>query len=274
MEPIFKITDDRFDADQIDLYDLKIEWHDCRLKFALKNTKSNTYIWFEDYFLGSYATFENSIAAIKDIFNSHSFLKANFWNSILVLIDTPLFLKIENELFDEQIPLIEYFKIVFPSLEPSDFKIIETQFERQRLLSGIPKVVLDFLNDTYQNKELVIKPKLAYLAEYISASNFLQSNNLLIVNDKWIDLIIPNTAGIILKKIPLASGEVNSKIFELLESNPGKALLYGEITPFSSIYRLIHSKNEQIQIGHLPGNLLFSQYFEEVPEQRHLSLFV
>lgn len=274
MEPIFKITDDRFDADQIDLYDLKIEWQDCRLKIALKNARSNTFIWFEDYFLGSYATFENSVSQIREIFNAHAFLKANFWNSIVVSVDTPLFLRLENELFDDQIPPFDYLKMVFPHLESSDFEIIESPFDKVRYLFGIPKVILNLLSEIYQNKTLEIKPKLANLAEFFNKNNQLNTSNLLIVNDKWIDTIITKNTEIEIRKFPSVSNEINPKVFTLLNSNGKKTYLFGEITPFSAIYKVIKANIEQVEIGKLPDNIKFSQYFDEVPEQRHLSLFV
>ena len=274
MEPIFKISDDRFDADQIDLYDLKIEWQDCRFKIALKNARSNTFIWFEDYFLGSYATFENSVSQIREMFNAHAFLKANFWNSIVVSVDTPRFLRLENELFDDQIPPFDYLKMVFPHLESSDFEIIESPFDKVRYLFGIPKVIFNLLSEIYQNKTLEIKPKLANLAEFFNKNNQLNTSNLLIVNDKWIDTIITKNTEIEIRKFPSVSYEINPKVFTLLNSNGKKTYLFGEITPFSAIYKVIKANIEQVEIGKLPDNIKFSQYFDEVPEQRHLSLFV
>ncbi|MBK9933913.1 MAG: DUF3822 family protein [Cytophagaceae bacterium] len=274
MEPIFKITDDRFDSELIDQYDLVVEWQDSRLKIALKNKKNGIFFWFEDYFLGNYSTFDNSIIDISKIFNSHQFLKANFWNSITFLIHTPLFVKIENIFFDSHIPAIDYLKAVFPQIIESEIRAEAIEIGDSHFVFGISENIFTFLSETYQNKTINIKPKLAHLAETLTKKGFLSNSNLLILNDKWFDLIIISDGNFSIKKMPFLSNEIKRKYIELLRHGNQKTYLYGEITPFSHVYKKIKSEIDNIEIGKLPSGNRFSQYFEEMPEQRHLSLFL
>ena len=118
---VYQISDERFSIEQIENYDLFIEAHSNRFKFILREKSSKIIIWLEDHYFGPLESEEEYLQKVKDLFNNHLFLKANFWNSIEVLSDaSPFFCLIPNDFFN---PLLSenYLKAHFSSLETSDF---------------------------------------------------------------------------------------------------------------------------------------------------------
>ncbi|MCP9763432.1 DUF3822 family protein [Lacihabitans soyangensis] len=270
---IFKVTDDRFSIERIEDYDLLMEIQQTRFKFLLREKNSKTVIWLEDHYLGSNNSPEVLEKKLKTVFAEHEFLKANFWNSISLTIDFPCFCSIPQDFYDSKLAN-NYLKIQYPELIPSEFEIVNFKLNEDYLLFGIPKRTISFFQNYYPSRLIAYSNSLLNSLKYFHGHERIQNKNLLILNDEWLEAIYkePKTGNIKTEKITLKSKNLRVFLNEIETQGQIKTLIFGEITPFSSIFRIIRDKLKALEFGGLPRNIKLSQYFSEIPEQRYFTL--
>ena len=271
---VYQISDERFSIEQIENYDLFIEAHSNRFKFILREKASKIIIWLEDHYFGPLESEEEYLQKIKDLFNNHLFLKANFWNSIEVLSDAPFFCLIPNDFFN---PLLSenYLKAHFSSLETSDFQIKSDKIGNQNLVFGFPKKLISVFEEIYAQKEIFYSLSIINAVKYFEKDQALHNKNILVLSDTWIEAIVKNpiTKDLKIEKLSTQSNSFLDVLGRIEKEGELKNLIFGEITPFSNIYKVIKQKLKALEFGTIPKGTKLSQYFEELPEQRYFTLF-
>jgi hypothetical protein len=270
---VFKITDERFSIERIEDYDLLIEVQQTRLKFLLRETNSKTIIWLEDHYLGASSSSSSLELKLKNIYSQHEFLKANFWNKIEITIHFPFYGVIPNAFFSRDLSE-KYLKIQYPELDFEKYKIEEILVKDENFLFLIPKELISIFQNYYPTKQLRFSNTLANAIKYFETHERIQNKNLIIINDSWLEAIyIEQKTGIIkTEAVSLKSKLLVAVLSEIEKNGQLKTLIFGEITPFSSIYRLIKNRLKALEFGGIPRNCKLSQYFSEVPEQRYFTL--
>lgn len=270
---VYKVIDDRFSIDRIEDYDLLIEVQQTRLKFLLRETSSKTTIWLEDHYLVSNydpATFEGNLRAI---INEHEFLKANFWNSIYVTVHFPFYGVIPKEFFSPDLSE-KYLKLLYPELAVENYQTENLSIRVDQFIFLIPLDLKKLFLSYYPSKNIVFSNTFANALKYFEKHERIQNKNLIIINDNWIEAIYlePKTGHLKTEAVSLKSKMLTDFLSEIEENGQLKTVIFGEITPFSSIYRLIKNKLKALEFGGIPRNCKLSQYFSEVPEQRYFTL--
>lgn len=271
----FKVTDDRFSIERIENYDLLMEVQQTRFKFLLREKRSKTVIWLEDHYLGSINSTETLENKIDKIFTEHEFLRANFWNSIHLIIDFPYFSTIPENFYVQDLSA-NYLKIQYPELDFEEFEIETFKYGTNFLIFGIPKKVISIFQNYFPNKLIGSSSNtLLNAIKYFRGHQRIQNKNLLILTDNWIEAIYlePKTGNLKTEKISLKSKYLKSFLSEIEKNGQLDTLIYGEITPFSRIYKTIADKLKTLEFGGVPRNSKLSQYFSEIPEQRYFTLF-
>ncbi len=270
---IFKVADDRFSIDRIEDYDLMMEIQQTRFKFMLREKLSKTIVWLEDHYLGTHNNLDALEAKLEKVFAEHEFLKANFWNSISFTMDFPCFCTVPQEFyFDKLCP--HYLKVEFPEIDINEYEIETFKLKEEYFIFAIPKKTISIFQKYFPNKPLNFSNSFLNSIKYFHGHERIQNKNLLILNDDWLEAIYtePKTGKIKTEKITLKSKNLRTFLTEIEKNGQLKTLIFGEITPFSAIYRLIRDRLKALEFGGIPRNCKLSQYFSEIPEQRYFTL--
>lgn len=269
----FKIIDDRFSIDKIENYDVLMEIQQTRFKFILRDIHTKTIIWLEDYYLGPSTSHATFLENLKEIIDEHEFIKANFWNNIAVTVDFPCFAVTPNDLFDENLT-DRYLKLQNPDITPSDYELETIKLSDNTHIFLIPKTIRALLNGFYPNKILQITNSFANSIRYFQSHERIQNKNLLLFSDEWLEAIfIEQKSGYLrTEKIALSSRSIKDFMGEIEGKGQLKTLIFGEITPYSSNYRMVKSRLKALEFGGIPRNCTLSQFFSEIPEQRYFSI--
>jgi hypothetical protein len=270
---VFKVIDDRFSIDRIEDYDLLIEVQQTRLKFLLRETSTKTIIWLEDHYLGTNnnpSTFEENL---KSVINQHEFLKANFWNSIDVTVHFPFYGVIPKDIFSPDLSE-KYLKLQYPELAVEKYQTENFPIREDQFIVLIPKDLIKLFESYYPGKPIGFSNTFANALKYFEKHDRIQNKNLIIINDSWLEAIYvePKTGHLKTIAVSLKSKILPDFLSEIEKNGQLKTLIFGEITPFSTIYRLIKNKLKALEFGGIPRNCKLSQYFSEVPEQRYFTL--
>jgi hypothetical protein len=251
-----------------------MEVQQTRFKVLLREKTSKTIIWLEDHYLGSNNRPEALETKLKKIFTEHEFLKANFWNSINLTVDFPCFCSIPQDFYVEK-SSPNYLKIQYPDLDFSEFEIETIKIKDEYLIFTVPKKTVSLFESYFPEKTIAFSNSLLNSIKYFYSHERIQNKNLLILNDEWLEAIYiePKTGSIKAEKINLKSKSLSGFLNEIEKNGQLKTLIFGEITPFSSIYKVIKDKLKALEFGAIPRNIKLSQYFSEIPEQRYFTLF-
>jgi hypothetical protein len=270
----FKITDDRFSIEKIEAYHLVLEVQHSRLKFYLKENLTNIIIWLEDHYLDTKNSETEFHDKIKNIFAQHEFLKANFWKSITLITDFPCFCEIPETFYDEDLKkqyLIKHFK----HLDVEEFMIQTEKIRENIYIFGFPKRLFSIFSEIFNNSEILLKNSAVNNMKRFKENTQLLNKNLLIISDNWLDAIFQSqsTSTIRYLKIALDAKKIEQLLTEIVKDGQIKSIVYGEITPYSAVYKQIKQYLKALEFGYLPKNINLSQYFSEIPEQRYFTLF-
>ena len=111
--------------------------------------------------------------------------------------------------------------------------------------------------------------------KYFEKDQALHNKNILVLSDTWIEAIVKNpiTKDLKIEKLSTQSNSFLDVLGRIEKEGELKNLIFGEITPFSNIYKVIKQKLKALEFGTIPKGTKLSQYFEELPEQRYFTLF-
>lgn len=273
----YKVLDDRFTVDVIEKHDLVIELSITRLKFFIKTTKPIQIIWLEDHFLGLENTIEQAIEKSKVILVSHNFVSANFWNSIKIVVNSPFFCLVPNELFNKNLAP-NYIHIAFPKIKKETFTVESNTITNSntQLVYAYPTAYLALFSEIYQEKELKISFSTLELVNHFNGNFEAKNRNIIVFEDKFLILMYNSTLS---KKLRIEILPNKSKFFEnflklYLKDGQIKTIVYGEITIFSKWFKILKKQGKAVEIGSKNMEINLTQYFSETPEHRYWNLFL
>ncbi len=273
MEPIYKVTDERFDVGNLDQHDLSIEISTERFRFSLKNISSGLIVWLEDYYLGGGADFEENQSIIEKIYAEHQFLAANFWHKVQVSFVSPFHLVCPEHLF---MPGKEkdYLNILFDHKLSENFAFRHRNFKESQttLLIAYPAYFQHFFASKYPKE----KTTFHFTAEEITRSlvEGQDPENLVYIflDDSCITFYYLDQFNTLqIERFPLQSKEYINLI-----KNFGDKLcfVFGELTLYSPTFKTLQTTCKNIKFGSSSARVKFSQYFQDLPQHRYVSLFL
>jgi hypothetical protein len=279
ISPSFEIKDDRFDVSQIADCHLLIEVGRDRFRFAIFNTLHNVFQWIEDYHVISILNENQALKAIKNIYQNHHFLAANYWKTIRISVQANYFTLIPDELYKAE-DALKYLQFASGKLVSDTDAVFD--FKHTNLgavnIFGVEKEIYLWFKEMYPAKKITPVPVLGTLIEGILNSKkinglhlYFEENHISIIYFKENKLFFCNrfyylTPQDLVYHVLFVMNELGIE--------PEKPVIfYGEITSFSDSYELLSHSLSTIIFATNPPNLSFSQYFDELPEHRYYSLF-
>ncbi len=262
MHNSFRITDDRFTKERTDLYDLIFEIQFSRFRFIV--CSGDSVIWFEDHFLGLENDVEATLEKTSEIIKNHDFLSVKDWKTIRVISDFQLHIIIPAGNFKGN-NINEYIQVAFPSIKLSDFELFSEKIDAQIIVYALMKKVNELFTKMYP--QLIVSfttPTVIGLTHFCKND---PANATCVVSDVFFDLYHRNGKSklITVERLPL-------KELHRLPSNKKSLNIYGEITPYSTVYKYLEEKFESIEIGSLQKAGQFSPKFVDIACHRYFTL--
>ncbi len=271
MEPIYKITDERFDVSRIDQYDLCIEAGTGRFRFFLRSALDSTVIWLEDYYLRGGGNFAEGTEMLEKIYADHGFLQASFWNNVHVSLITPFHLICPEELFmpDRE---KDYLNTVFDYRLSEGFLFGSKWFGQSGLLFGYPEYLRAFFSGKYPVDKISFQMSAAKASSHLINGADPENTVHIYLDDTYITFyFVDPRHGIQAERFPLSSDDYT----ELVRNFENRlCFVFGELTLYSPVFRTLQGLCRNIKFGTHPNGINFSQYFQDMPQHRYAGLFL
>lgn len=279
ISPNFEIKDDRFDVSQIADCHLLIEVGRDRFRFAVFNTIHNVFQWLEDYHVISILNENQALKAIKNIYQNHHFLAANYWKTIRVSIQSNYFTLIPEEIYQSD-DALKYLQFASGKILTDTEQIFDYRHSRFGAVNvfGVEKEIYNWFKDMYPAKKITPTPVIGTLIEGILNGKKVNGFHLYF-EENYISMIYfkDNKLFFCNRFFYLTAQDLVYHVLfvmnELGIEHDKPVIFYGEITSFSDTYELLSRSLTNIIFASNPINLSFSQYFDELPEHRYYSLF-
>ncbi len=257
--PTFQIQDDRFSIEKLNQYILIMELGFENLRFTIYDEVQNLFIWLEDYKI-------SGLEELAVLFQTHSFLAANYWSGIAISILTPFKTLLPKSEIDSANLALSY---LYPE-DDFDTLIFDNQ-GANALVYGMDKNLKMLLDNIYKEaKSIALIPKEAncLLVDGLHL-NFSEINvSMCLVKNGNMEQLVEMALGNnlrITKSIPMF-------IPDIFEQDP-TVWLSGQISNYSLYYQYIIRKFSQVKFIQVPAGLRFSQYFQDLSESKYFTLF-
>ncbi len=261
MDNCFKITDDRFQIENIEQYNLVFEIQFSRLRFALAH--NSTIFWLEDYFLGLENDIDMVIYQIRTIIENHSFLKAAYWKTIHVVSDFEINTLIPKELFTQQ-NLHTYIESAFPTSDNKEFEYSHSNTTKQIFVFGLLKKINNTFREIYNARQIFFESASAINLNYYCQAGI---DNFSTISETSVTFYKTAPKSKLITTLKVGVQEIG-----LLPTTNNSITVFGEITPFSHIYQQMEEHGYQVLFKELPVEIKLSQYFADIATQRYFHI--
>ncbi len=279
---IRKIKDDKFDAEKLDQYILLAQLGVRDLQVAVVDSADNRLIFFEDYIFNDLNSYEELMAVLRTLYESHELLMAGFWKSVVFSIKNNHLVQVPDSLF---VPSAAQEYLRFNA--QSDKEKEETLFCRHRLsdavtVFAIPRELQWWIGSLYPNSTVRFIHQSASLIEgvlnyaqsyegtplYVYVDRFklhvlsVKDNKLVYYNQ----FVIKQFADYI-KYIMLVMKGLN------MDQSSSQVMLWGYIGKNSTHYQEFYKYIHNVVFGGRPAHLRFGYMFDEVQEHHFFDLY-
>jgi hypothetical protein len=277
--PSFEIKDDRFDTNQIAECHLLIEVSRDRFRFAVHNSLHEVIMWLEDYHVFSLLNENQLIKSLKNIYQNHLFLAANYWKTIRLSVNANHFTLIPDEFYETD-EAAKYLHFAAGKNLSEQEQVFDFRFSRfgAVCIFGLEKQIVSWFKEMYPARKITPVPVIGTLIEGIVQDR--NNNGLhLYFEDYYVTIIYFKEAKLHFCnrfQFRTAQDMVYHVLFVMNElglQTDMPVTFYGEITSFSEGFVQLTKSLTNIKFALNPTKLRFSQYFEDLPEHRYYTLF-
>lgn len=279
---IKKVKDERFDEDQIQHYQLLIHigTRDCQV--GVIDPNEARILLLEDYVLPNVNSNKELHEVLEQLFDSHPFIKAGFWNSIKVSIKNQKFVQVPKALFSEEsLPdYLQYNAAINPEVE--DYDYVSNKEANAVTVFAINKDLKEWLNKIYPNKEILFTHQSASLIDGVmNYANSRGDNPLYVFVDRF-KLHILSTSGtklvyynqFVVKQFSDYVRYIMLVLKSLkMDQATSQVVLWGYIGKNSPHYHEFYKYINNVTFGGRPDFLQFGYMFDEIQEHTFLDLF-
>lgn len=275
------ITDEKFDIDEMSYYRLYISIGSDNLRLCAVDSIQKRCVLLSDYrFFGRHTT-ADLISTLNWIYDGDGYLKANFWQSVNVLMKGNPFTLVPKEFFDESSPE-KYLQLV--SADTRDMKVVvsEQQTVDAVNLFYADEQLIDWFHQTYRTRVIEFVHQTAPFIEGIRTLKMdsAQSLHIFIENGYVIIGVIQEEklqfCNVFRYRMP--QDLLYFVLFVIdeirLDKNTIPTRLYGQIEEKSEIFVTLDRYITHLEIYHpLPSWLSFGYQFNEVSNQYYFDLY-
>ena len=140
-----------FNIDDLEHYSLLLQLGADNLQVCVTDARNDTCLLLEDYEIHHHNTFFDTLDCVKQIFDDHHFLLANFWDSVTVSLKTEKYTWVPEAYFSEN-QLFDYLKfntVLTPVEEKYCFNLIDEVGAVS--VFAVNKILVDYLDSVYIN---------------------------------------------------------------------------------------------------------------------------
>ncbi len=264
--PIFNIQSPAFDIEHISNYNLELEFSAEALKVVVFEDKKLMIL--EEYNLEKAKNYPCYSDDIKNIFDDHIFLKANYWIDIKVYIESPFVLQMSSEIFDKN-QIQSYEQIYFN--EKINLKYCAFEFQKTTYLNGHSTDLQEFIEETYPSKNIQIQAAAQKIQTH--AQEILSEKEILLIfSEQSVYMYFKDSQSLKLKAFSISHFQeyVSKDNFKGIKS----CILYGKITTFSPIYTKMKSIVSKVEFGSFPASFTGLNFTAEIPPYKYLSVLI
>jgi len=280
IEPLVKIIDDRFEAENLSDYRLFLLIGPLKFNFCVIDSESNRCIAFESYATEMQPSSILFSERLFQIVDNHPFLPAKFWKSIHVCIANDKFTLIPLSLFKEDNSL-NYLQLNC-EVDPEYNHI--THFDHKQ--AGIANIFafdiryFEWTKSFYPNRNVQFLHHTSPLIEAILRQNQSSKATLTVsVGHEFMSILVKEGEGLkFCNKFFFKTDEDFLYYFFLvadeLSLNQNTTIsVFGELTNKSSKFLLLKKYFPNVQFGNRPSSIQFGYVFDELPEHNYFDLF-
>ncbi|AFK03942.1 hypothetical protein Emtol_2807 [Emticicia oligotrophica DSM 17448] len=277
--PSFEIKDDRFDTNQIADCHLLIEVSRDRFRFTVYNSIYDLVMWLEDYHVFSLLNENQLLKTLKNVYQNHQFLAANYWKTIRLSVNANHFTLIPEEYYESN-EAAKYLNFAAGRNISEKEQIIDFRFSRfgAVCIFGIEKETITWFKEMYPARKIDPIPVIGTLIEGIVEDKNNQGLHIYF-EDYYITIIYFKDSKLhFCNRFHFRTSQdmVYHVLFVMNElglQTDTPVIFYGEITSFSDRYIQLGQSLSNIKFALNPSKIRFSQYFSDLPEHRYYSLF-
>ncbi|MFT5885807.1 MAG: hypothetical protein ACI9IP_002269 [Arcticibacterium sp.] len=251
IEPVLHIKDENFDVDFIPQSDLILEIGLSYFRFTAKH--QNQYVLLEDY---NYPADEFRESLLSKVFNQNIFLAARFWKSIKILIHTKKKTVVPAQIDDKRAEQI--WKAMFGPTQKNDLIQSHTIVDEQTLIYRVDKVIINFLREFYEGKEIEFLPV---------------EINLIPPKTDMAYLLYDGIGYLFVSRKEMINSYYSTNYNDLVQTHkPSLIKLVGEITKYSESYKTLKLAGFNIEVTSSDSSLKTPLIFRNLPRHRYYSL--
>ncbi len=279
---IKKITDDRFDEENIHQYDLLVQLSVRDFQIGIIDCSDGRVLLFEDYVLGDLSSHQELLTLFQTLFESHPVLQAGFWNSVKVSIKNSKFVQVPNSLFFKE-ATSEYLKFnAHIDQENEDVIFCENEQTDAVTIFAVQKDLFTWLKRIYSNTKIHLVHQSSSLIEGILqfAGKSYKSRLYIYVDRFKLHIIsIENNKLIYYNQFAIKQFSDYVKYIMLVMKGLGmdqqtcEVILWGYISQNSPHYLEFIKYIRNVTFGNRPEGLKFGYIFDEVQEHHFFDLF-
>ena len=266
LNPFYSIQSPAFDIEYLNSYTLKIELSSEALRVAV--FENDTLLVLEEYNLEKSKPYPSLTEEIKEIFNQHLFLKANYWSDIQVYIESAFCFSIASDIFDIS-QVKSYEAIFYPeklNLNYSNFVISENTYS-----TGYDVLLNDFFDEIYPSKKIEINTTSKKIIHY---QNRKLEKNTCILYFSENHFYVYHCRGKSNRKTIFNIQEYDESELKNVLQYAEKIVLYGKITTFNPIYTKLEQISKEASFGVLPITFKGLTFSADLPAYRFLSILI
>ena len=260
MNNYLKITDDRFAAERTDLYDLHLEIQFSHFRFMVKSGEQP--LWLEDHFLGYSNNITTCLAKCAALLEQHPFLRTALWKRVKLASALQIHTLVPTPVFDAA-KAATYLELTYPAALPADFEISFEPVLNQQVITGCLQEINRFFREYY--------PDLTPLSIVAEGAKYLHplSPDLTfgLISDSFIDLIYRKG-----KNQDLTTEKILTRNLNDIIAPTSTLVLFGEITPFSTRFKLLEEKFKTVIPGTPAAAEEWTGNFRNIPAHRYFTL--
>jgi len=280
IEPVMKMMDDRFEAENLSQYRLFILAGPVRLHFCVVDAESNRCLALESYTVETDINSSLYAEKLAKIIENHPFLPARFWKSIHICVANDKFTLIPLSLFKEENSL-NYLQL---NCEVDSENNQITYFKHQQ--AGIANVFafdsryFEWVRAFYTERSVHFMHQTSPLIEAILRQPSADSKTSMMVSVgyEYMTILVKEQSNLkFCNKFFFKTDEdflyYLMLVVDELTISPNTAIeLYGELHAKSNLYLLLKKHFPNIRFGKRPPTLQFGYVFDEIAEHNYFDL--
>ncbi|NJO02547.1 MAG: DUF3822 family protein [Bacteroidia bacterium] len=286
MDKIFKqevsIKDEKFDIDDMSYYRLYITVGEDNFRFCVIDSLQNRCMLLEDYHFFRKLSSEELVSSLNRIYDSNLFLKANFWQSVSIVLKGNAFTLVPREFFEESSPE-KYLRLVAPKLEQMLVVVAEQQSLDAVNIFQADNNIVNWFHQTYPTRVIEFLHQTSAFIEgtrHLSRDSDVPSVHAFVEASYMIINVMREDQLELCNVFPFKSGNdlIYFTLFVMdelrLDKDTTPLFLYGNIELESEIYRSIRSYLGRVTIqSELPPWSQFNYQFQEASTHYYFDLF-